>query len=595
MDELTAPVELAPRVWWVGEFLPDDNFQCHVYLIEQGDQSVLIDPGSALIADGVAERIDEIVGLDQVRWVVLSHADPDVVGALPRLLELGLSRDARIVTHWRDGALLKHFGWGLDLWLIDEHEWMLPLVDRTLQFVLTPYAHFAGAFCTYDVRERIMFTSDMFGAFSEDGRLFAEADDSLAGLREFHEHYMPSREAVTHALDEVNRFDVRMIAPQHGKVLPAHVIPRVEAELRDLECGLYLDVSGDPGLEFLFRAHRTVQELTALLFDLPMFDVVARHLDRVAAELMDALSFSVYALAENDTVVFDRTDDFAGRTIEPPAIVREVVAQRDSDVRTIGKFVVVPLTISAPDHVDGCALLEFAAPVTTSRPERDLLVQIADLTAPVLHRTLAQRRSDSERSLLNDQADRDRLTGLYNRHFFDRTVPSAFEEAARHRVPMALIMVVIDHFKVLNDTYGHLVGDVVLRRTAQRMSESLRSDDRAIRFGGEEFVVVAQGVSPEAAWALGERIRRAVAAPADDGPDVTVSVGVAVRDLEESVAEVLERADVALYEAKDAGRNQVCLSDDRPQPVPSSRRPGRRTAEPGGSVVRGSPEGELNP
>jgi len=567
MGSRTAPVELAPRVWWVGEILSEDNFQCHVYLIEQGDQSVLIDPGSALVADGVAARVDEIVGLENVAWVVLSHADPDVVGALPRLLEIGLSRDAQIVTHWRDNALLKHFGWGLRFWLIDQHDWKLSLDDRTLHFVLTPYAHFAGAFCTYDERERILFSSDMFGAFSDDDHLFAELDDSLAGLREFHEHYMPSREAVTHAIDEVNRFDIRMIAPQHGKILPAAVIPRAEAELRDLECGLYLDVSGDPGLDFLFQAHRTMQELSALLFELPMFDVVARHLDGVAAELMGAVSFSVYATAGANTLVFDRADDFAGRVDEPPEVVQEVFQHRDAGIRSVGKFVVVPWTVSTLDHVDGCALVELPAPVATSRPQRKLLGEIAELSVPVLQRTIALREAESERSRLSDQVDRDRLTGLYNRHYFDRTAPIVFEEAVRDRTEVALIMVDIDHFKVLNDTYGHLAGDDVLRRTAQRMCESLRSDDRAIRFGGEEFVVVAQGVSRGTARALGERIRRAVAAPVDDCTEVTVSVGVAVREPGESVTQVLERADAALYAAKDGGRNQVCMSQGEHEPV----------------------------
>ena len=103
-------VQLAPRVWWVGSLLPEDQFQCHVYLIEQGDRSVLIDPGSALVVDEVITKVDQVVGVANVRWLVCSHADPDIIGALPGLVAHGLHPDAAIVTHWRDEALIRHSG-----------------------------------------------------------------------------------------------------------------------------------------------------------------------------------------------------------------------------------------------------------------------------------------------------------------------------------------------------------------------------------------------------------------------------------------------------------------------------------------------------
>ena len=81
--DTAGPVELAPRVWWVGSLLPGDDFQCHVYLVEQGDQSVLIDPGSALTADEVIRKVDAVVGLANVRWLVCSHCDPDIAWVWP--------------------------------------------------------------------------------------------------------------------------------------------------------------------------------------------------------------------------------------------------------------------------------------------------------------------------------------------------------------------------------------------------------------------------------------------------------------------------------------------------------------------------------
>ena len=113
-------IELAPRIWWVGALLPGDQFQCHVYLVEQGDQSVLIDPGSALTAADVVRKVDDVVGVRNVRWLVCSHTDPDIIAAMPMLVAHGLHPEAAIVTHWRDKALIRHFGVDLPYWLVEE-------------------------------------------------------------------------------------------------------------------------------------------------------------------------------------------------------------------------------------------------------------------------------------------------------------------------------------------------------------------------------------------------------------------------------------------------------------------------------------------
>lgn len=192
-------IELAPRIWWVGALLPGDQFQCHVYLVEQGDQSVLIDPGSALTAADVVRKVDDVVGVRNVRWLVCSHTDPDIIAAMPMLVAHGLHPEAAIVTHWRDRALIRHFGVDLPYWLVEEHDWRIQLEDRALRFLFTPYAHFAGAFCTFDETSGTLFSSDLFGGFADDHTLFATSMDYFEQMRAFHEHYMPSGEILAHA------------------------------------------------------------------------------------------------------------------------------------------------------------------------------------------------------------------------------------------------------------------------------------------------------------------------------------------------------------------------------------------------------------
>ena len=133
---------------------------------------------------------------------------------------------------------------------------------------------------------------------------------------------------------------------------------------------------------------------------------------------------------------------------------------------------------------------------------------------------------------------------------------AAFDD--RNRTPqMAALMVDVDHFKVVNDTFGHAAGDLVLQRVAHAIVQSVRPSDPTFRLGGEEFLVLLSNVDVASAHLAAERIRERVAASAPNLPIVTVSVGLALRRLNESQESMLARADAALYQAKQSGRDRV--------------------------------------
>jgi diguanylate cyclase (GGDEF)-like protein len=160
----------------------------------------------------------------------------------------------------------------------------------------------------------------------------------------------------------------------------------------------------------------------------------------------------------------------------------------------------------------------------------------------------------------------DPLTGLPNRRSLYEHLQREFQRAGRYRHPMSVVMSDIDHFKKVNDTWGHQIGDRVIRLVADVMRSLVRASDIAGRFGGEEFLLVAPETGREAVAPLCERIRSLVereAARAGDGiPPVTISVGAASTDAVhvETVDELVHAADTALYEAKRAGRNRVVVS-----------------------------------
>lgn len=172
-----------------------------------------------------------------------------------------------------------------------------------------------------------------------------------------------------------------------------------------------------------------------------------------------------------------------------------------------------------------------------------------------------QLRSDVRQSM--EMALTDGLTGLFNRHYLETHARGLMEKAGQSHQPLSVIMIDIDHFKSINDTYGHDAGDEVLREFSRRLRASVRGIDLACRFGGEEFVVVLPETDLAIAEQVGERLRKKVAATpfALGGTDpimVTTSVGVAARQEGDHLPEqVMKRADQALYRAKREGRNRV--------------------------------------
>ncbi|ADM08556.1 putative diguanylate cyclase (GGDEF) [Parvularcula bermudensis HTCC2503] len=161
----------------------------------------------------------------------------------------------------------------------------------------------------------------------------------------------------------------------------------------------------------------------------------------------------------------------------------------------------------------------------------------------------------------------DGLTGIYNRRFLQSQLPRLLTKAVKRELPLSVMILDVDFFKAVNDTYGHDVGDAVLREIGHMLHFSLRGMDLACRYGGEEFVVVLPETPREGSEVIAERLRKEIAGLQIDAGNgqsfsVTVSIGMAFFDgtsREETPASLLKRADEALYRAKEGGRNRVIL------------------------------------
>lgn len=172
-------------------------------------------------------------------------------------------------------------------------------------------------------------------------------------------------------------------------------------------------------------------------------------------------------------------------------------------------------------------------------------------------------------SLLYRQAQaaalQDSLTGLNNRGAFDASLKREIDLANRQHTPMSLLVLDIDHFKAVNDTYGHSSGDLALQILAKAITDTMRNSDIAFRYGGEEFTLILSNTDSESARLVAERIRVAVSQlSCNDGQRTfgfTISLGVAQLSRGENGATLFDRADHALYQAKKSGRNQTMCAE----------------------------------
>lgn len=287
---------------------------------------------------------------------------------------------------------------------------------------------------------------------------------------------------------------------------------------------------------------------------------VLRHMSNLAmyvhqAETMErALEVGLAKADALDCILLDLT---------APELDGVEIMKRLREAPDTAEIPVIVVTDGAPSETDLLKILELGAVDTLTKPLSGVLL-CAKVRA-VCDRSRMQRELRNKLRFALENAAHDPLTGLFNRRFFERRLREESAHARRHRRPFAIVLVDLDYFKLVNDTYGHEDGDRVLRHVAEVIQSSLREDDVACRYGGEEFVVLLRATTGAAARAVANRLRAALAqTPIDLGPKneprhVTFSAGVAAADERNHfhADDIVARADAALYRAKRGGRNRV--------------------------------------
>jgi len=293
----------------------------------------------------------------------------------------------------------------------------------------------------------------------------------------------------------------------------------------------------------------------------------------------------------------DRSGETMERSLSEAAAVTRIPGGEDAADKARDKtydLVIVSLSMKSTDGLRICSRLRSFEetrhlPVLVVIEESDrgrqqllraLEMGVNDyLMRPIEHQELMARvRTQVRRKRYADQlrenfhlsmqmATTDAVTGLYNRHYMSSHLETQIQSARRTKKPLSLAMLDIDHFKEVNDTYGHAAGDEILHEFGKRVARNVRGVDLVARYGGEEFVVIMPDTDQEAAQRIAERLLSTIGEAAfelEDGTEVrlTTSLGLATSSEETASAnELLQQADAALYRAKDEGRNRVVVMD----------------------------------
>ena len=578
---LKNPVEIAEDVYWVGSELKNDKFQCHVYFINNSDESIVLDPGSRLTYPIVKSKIEKITDLKNIKYIICHHQDPDITASVDYLIEDINRDDLTLITHWRAWALLKHYNWKIKLYEVEENGWKLKALNRRLEFIFTPYLHFPGAFCTYDTKTKTLFSSDLFGGFTEEFELFAKsADDYFEKLKIFHQHYMPSSTILNHGLDNIERYKIKLIAPQHGSIIKEDFIKPIIEKMRDLECGLFQNFRYTQNVAKLSRINFALEEAMKIVaLQESFFNVTHKvanslnqfyRIESIKVFLSDDNEQYIIVLdSETDSVDFIEDEEKVRMLLNSSSYLKEgaifyepSMLHRLFDIKD--PAYVFPILDLDGKYLGACFMILSPTKINTSEDLEILSKFETPITMAALkeRQLLCLKRKNTE---LLKETITDPLTGLFNRRYIELFLCKELKRANRFKQGLSLLMIDIDNFKRVNDSYGHDTGDKVLKEIAKIIKDSIRNVDIAVRFGGEEFIVILPNTNKDKAYQVAERIRKNIEASRilydeKKGFSVccTVSIGISsTKDNPKDIAELIKIADKRMYQAKAEGKNKV--------------------------------------
>lgn len=531
--------------YWVGSRELADKLQCNPYLLVDGDEAVLFDPGSILDVEDVYKNICALISPEKVKHVVIHHQDPDLASAIPLLEAKGMR--FTVVAHWRTWSIARFYGIQSQVYLVDEHGYFLTLVSgRKLQFIQTPYLHFPGSIVTYDRQAKFLLSSDLFGAFAPAWALYA-GEDYMEGMKTYHEHYMPSHEILGPVMNIFSHLEITAILPQHGSIISKD-IPLYISALENLECGSFIKPLKRGGEDI--GNHKSAAEKLILRFSALFGKDSTEALVTRVGIAYDFRSKLIIDAPMSGIDLWNTLGDAVYLIKGHPGL---------TVLEPFAKTLASEYSIAVPMIYD--TLLQEA-----KRNTEQLGVKIAELQE--INDKLAQAADMSRENLT-----RDMVTGLYNETYFRNFIAEevALSVGLDETDGDVLAVIGIDEGMArIEYQYGPAEVEAIIKGIGQIIVDSSRVSCPAFRLHGTTFALWLPHSTIQMANEVCDAIRRAVENSKSFIELVRVSVGlVSTDEIKLAVADPAE-AGVSLTDigirrlriARKRGGNTICSSSE---------------------------------
>ncbi|WP_461207351.1 oxygen-binding di-iron domain-containing protein [Clostridium sp. DL1XJH146] len=545
MNKTMETIEINEGIFWIGSGKVNKGLNCNSYLIIDEDEAVFIDPGSAIDFEEVYRKVISLIPLEKIKYVILSHQDPDICSALPLFEKIGLK--AKVVTHWRTMTIATHYGISSEEYIVNEQNYNLNLKSgRNIQFIPTPYLHFPGAIATYDRKSKILFSSDLFGAISNKWSLYAN-ENYIEAMKIFHEHYMPGNEIIRPVMEKFLSMDISMIASQHGSIINKNIKDYIKV-LRDLQCGFFLN--------------SIKRELTLNGGYLMLCNDVLRRYDAVfeAEEIREIFKNSGIKLDTNNLAIKDF--DFSG--IELWDNFFEIIYNKKG-IRWI--TVIEPLLNRLIKEYDISKPKILKSEILKFEKEKNKLISENDKLKDI-NKKLNENIKITEEKLIKCP-----ITGFYNENFFMNYISRNIEELSikKGKQNSVLMYIEIDNMIQFNYKYGNTEGDNTIKKLSYILKEMKKDNHIIFKKTGPSFAYYLIGNNKNQAIDFAEKIRNRVEKSKIFIENITVSIGLVSFDeiinrndiLENELAQsFLRAAEVRINKAKMLGKNIVLSNSD---------------------------------
>jgi len=543
-------IQLSRNLYWVGESVAGFTLK-NSYLLVEGDEGVLLDPG--LFYDEIVEKIKNEWKHLRLRYVIFPSINFEHYPVVWDIANDTSSQGTEIIVHKIHEKYLSPIDSAGRIRFVSEGE--IVFGNSVLKFLPVDILNFPGTL--FISINGTMLTGPLFSAFHEreEHGIFSTRTQYFEKIAEFHDGYHIGPRFLEKPLEILKNSKPRMICPSSGLIIRGDLVNALIDYFSKIETeeSLYEEIVKS-ALEIIstrLSLRDTLPELLKLfeksslnVIDLAVFtDVVSPVLIKSDGKIEEFQEFEI------DPELFEI---YTEGPFESEFLENRVKS---------GKFYAFP--VKKGDRFIGTLIVSFG-----KQPEQDdvaLFSQLIPSLRVALERENLYIRLLIEARKYREQSFRDSLTGLFNKNFMFQAERMAIGTLERTGKPFCVVMMDIDDFKKINDTYGHLTGDVVLETIGHILQKKSRKIDIVLRFGGEEFLAILPSTGTKGGLVYAEKIRSLVNdrefQTRSGSFKVTLSAGIASseqisREKIEDIDEIIKMADEALYVAKRTGKNK---------------------------------------